>query len=158
MADRFKLKVHPETKMVPIYELVVSKGGSKLKDAATDSSDHIEKGEDSKPLVGFFQPTGDKTIAQGESTRALADFLSRPYWSGLGRPVVDNTGLTGTYDFTLNCSPQWRALPGEVSSSASAEEAGSIFVALGEIGLKLVPANGPVDTIVIDHVEKPADN
>jgi len=159
LAGRFKLKVHPETKQVPVYELVVAKGGPKLKDAATDSSGHIEKGEDGKPLAGFIQPLEDKTIAQGYSMKALADFLSQPFWSGLGRPVLDKTGLTGTYDFTFDWSPQlMRSLPGEKSIPASAEEAGPIFTALKEVGLKLQPATGPIDIVVIDHVEHPTAN
>jgi len=159
LAERFKLKVHPETKQVPVYELVVAKGGPKLKDAATDSSGHLEKGEDGKPLAGFIQPLEDKTIAQGYSMKALADFLSQPSWSGLGRPVLDKTGLTGTYDFTFDWSPQlMRSLPGEKSIPALAEEAGPIFTALKEVGLKLQPATGPIDIVVIDHVEHPTAN
>ena len=101
LAERFKLKVHSETRQAPVFELIIARGGPKLKDAATDTSDHLEKGEDGKPLVEFQQATGSTMVAQGESTRALADFLSRPY-SGLERPVVDKTGLNGAYNFTLN--------------------------------------------------------
>ena len=158
LAERFKLKVHSETRQAPVFELVVARGGPKLKDAATDTSDHLEKGEDGRPL-SFISPEGDKTIAQGSSMKALADFLSQPFWSGLGRPVLDRTGLTGTYNFTLDWSSQLlRAMPGGASTPASADEAGPIFSALGEVGLKLQPATGPIDIIVIDHVERPSEN
>jgi len=100
LAERFKLKVHSETKQAPVYDLVVAKGGPKLKDAVTDANPPMGKGEDGRPRTGFNQATGSTEVAQGESTRALADFLSQPV-SGLGRPVVDKTGLTGAYDFTL---------------------------------------------------------
>jgi uncharacterized protein (TIGR03435 family) len=158
LAERFKLKVHSETRQAPVYELVVAKGGSKLKDAATDTSDSLKRGEDGKPL-SIISPEGDKTIAQGSSMKALADFLSQPFLSGLGRPVLDKTGLTGTYNFTLDWSSQlWRAMPGGASAPASADEAGPIFSALGEVGLKLQPSTGPIDVVVVDHVERPTEN
>jgi uncharacterized protein (TIGR03435 family) len=158
LAERFKLKVHPETRQVSVYELVVAKGGSKLKDAALDSNPKLERGEDGKPL-SFFQPEGDKTIAQGISMKALTDFLSQPFRSGLGRPVLDKTGLTGTYDFTLDWSTELlRSFPGDKSRTASAEEADPIITSLNAIGLKLQPATGPIDIIVIDHVERPSEN
>ena len=156
LAERFKLKVHPETRQAPVFELVVAKGGPRLKDAATAADPPLGKGEDGKPLAGFYQKTGSTEVAQGESTKALADFLSQPF-SGLGRPVVDKTALSGAYNFTLNWVPHFdRVLPG--GSSASPEEADSLFEALQQIGLRLQPATGPIDIIVIDHVELPTEN
>jgi len=158
LAERFKLKVHSETKQAPVYDLVVAKGGPKLKDAVTDANPPMGKGEDGRPRTGFNQATGSTEVAQGESTRALADFLSQPV-SGLGRPVVDKTGLTGAYDFTLNWVPHFdRILPGSGGGSASPDEADSLFEALQQIGLKLQPATSPIDIIVIDHVEHPSEN
>jgi len=157
LAERFKLKVHSETRQAPVFELVIDRGGSKLKDAATDADLPLGKGEDGKPLVGFNQATESTMVAQGESTRALADFLSQPT-SGLGRPVVDKTGLNGAYNFTLNWVPHWdRILPGG-GRPASPEEADSLFESLRQIGLKLQPATAPIDIIVIDHVERPSEN
>ena len=156
LVERFKLKAHSETRQAPVYELVVAKGGAKLKDAATDTSGHLEKGEDGKPLASFTQATGSTMVAQGESTKALADFLSQPF-SGLGRPVVDKTGLNGVYNFTLNWVPHFdRILP--TGGSASPEEADSLFEALQQIGLRLQPATGPIDMVVVDHVERPTEN
>jgi uncharacterized protein (TIGR03435 family) len=153
LAERFKLKVHSETRQAPVFELVIARGGPKLKDAATDANPPLGKAEDGKPLKGFNQATGSTLVAQGESTKALADFLSLPV-SGLERPVIDKTGLNGAYDFTLNWVPHFdRILPG--GGSASPEEADLLFEALQQIGLKLQPATGSVDTIVIDHVERP---
>jgi uncharacterized protein (TIGR03435 family) len=156
LAERFKLKVHSETRQAPVFELVVAKTGPKLKDAATDTSDHLEKGEDGKPLASFTQATGSTMVAQGESTKALADFLSQPF-SGLGRPVVDKTALSGAYNFTLNWVPHFdRILPG--STAVSPEEADSLFEALQQLGLRLQPATGPIDMVVVDHVERPTEN
>ena len=158
LADRFQLKVHSGSKQAPIYELVVAKGGPKLRDAATDSDDHLRKGPDGKPLPGFAQFLKDRTTAQGYSMGALANLLSQSF-AGLGRPVLDKTGLTGSYDFSLDWSPPMKAvLPGAVANPASDQESASIFTALGDLGLKLQPATGPIDTIVIDHVERPSEN
>jgi uncharacterized protein (TIGR03435 family) len=155
LTERFKLKVHSETRQVPVFELVIAKGGPKLKDAATDPNPPLGKGEDGKPKAGFNQATKSTMVAQRESTKALADFLSQPF-SGLGRPVADKTGLNGAYDFTLNWVPHWdQIMPGSAGSPASPEEADSLFEALQQIGLKLQPATGPIETIVIDHVEHP---
>jgi uncharacterized protein (TIGR03435 family) len=155
LAERFKLKVHSETKQVPVYDMVVAKGGSKLTDAATDTSDHLLKGKDGTPLHGVLSwPTG-KVVAQGYSAKNLADFLSQPICA-LGRPVMDKTGLTGTYNFTLDWSPPHPGVRfGGDSNSTSPDDAPSIFTALGDIGLKLQPATGSIEMIVVDHAEKP---
>jgi uncharacterized protein (TIGR03435 family) len=158
LAVRFKLKVHSETRQAPVFELVIARGGPKLKDAGTNTSGNLGKGDDSKPLVMFNQATESTMVAQGESTKALADLLSQPT-SGLGRPVVDKTGLNGAYDFTLNWVPHWdRILPGPTGGSASPDEADSLFEALQQLGLKLQPATGPIEIIVIDHAEHPTEN
>jgi uncharacterized protein (TIGR03435 family) len=158
LAERFKVKLHSETKQVPVFELVVAKGGPKLQDAATDPNPALVKGEDGKPLVAFNQATKRTMAAQGLSTKALADYLSQPT-SGLDRPVVDKTGLSSTYDFILNWVPHWnRFLRGSGDSSASVEEADKLFEALAQIGLKLQPATAAIDFIVVDHVERPSEN
>jgi len=155
LADRFKLKVHSATKQDPIYDLVIAKGTPKLKDAATDTSDQLKRGSDGEPLHGFLSWVTGKAIAQGYSMKNLADFLSQPM-AGLGRPVIDKTGLAGTYNFTFDWTPPHPGvrLSGE-KDSATPEDAPSIFAALGDIGLKLQPSTGPIDTIVIDHADKP---
>jgi uncharacterized protein (TIGR03435 family) len=158
LAERFKLKAHSATRQVPVYELVVAKGGSKLTDAATDTSDQLLKEKDGKPLHGVLSWATGKVVAQGYSAKNLADFLSKPVCA-LGRPVMDKTGLTGTYNFTLDWTPSFPGVRfGEESASASPEDAPLIFTALGDIGLKLQPSTGPIETIVIDHVERPSEN
>jgi uncharacterized protein (TIGR03435 family) len=157
LADRFKLKAHREMKPVPVYELVVAKGGARLKEAASDKDPKMQKDADGKPLAGYLQLLPKKVIAQGYSMKGLADLLSQPM-SAL-RPVVDKTGLTGLYDFTLDWSPASRLpVPGTVSSEPSPEDTSSVFSALGELGLKLQPATGSVETVVIDHAEWPSEN
>ena len=155
LAERFKLKVHSETKQVPVYDLVVARGGSKLTNAATDTSDHLLKGKDGTPLHGILSWSTGKAVAQGYSAKSLADFLSQPICA-LGRPVMDKTGLTGTYNFTLDWSPPHPGVrfSGE-NDSASPDNSPSIFTALGDVGLKLQPSTGSIEMIVVDHAEKP---
>ena len=158
LEERFKLKVHSATRLVPTYDLVVAKGGPKLKDAATDTSDQLKRGDDGKPLRGFLAWVTGRAVAQGYSAKNLAEFLSQPICA-LGRPVMDKTGLTGTYNFTLDWTPPHPGVRfGGESDSASPDDAPSIFAALGEIGLKLQPSTGSIETIVIDHAEKPTAN
>jgi uncharacterized protein (TIGR03435 family) len=92
--------------------------------------------------------------ASGKSTMETADLSALVFQlsSQLGRPVVDKTGLTGKYDITL----QWTPDQGPASEDASGS---SIFTAVQEqLGLKLNSTKGPVETLVIDHVEPPTAN
>jgi uncharacterized protein (TIGR03435 family) len=158
LAERFHLQAHSTTSQLPVYELVVAKGGPKLVDAATDTSSHLRRGDDGKPIKSFMQFLPESSSAQGYSMGALANLLSEPI-AKLGRPVLDKTGLTGAYNFTLDWSPRMNAvLPGGVSDSAASEGTTSIFTALQDIGLKLQPATAPIEVIVIDHVERPSEN
>jgi bla regulator protein BlaR1 len=156
LADRFKLAVHRGTKQAPIYELV-AKGATKMRDAATDTTPPaLGKKDDGTPKTGI-RWLKDTSIVQAYSMGSLAQFLSSPV-THVGRPVVDKTGLTGTYNFNLNWSV-YSAEGALVNSAAvTSEDAPSIFTALGEIGLKLQPATGTLETIAIDHVERPTEN
>jgi uncharacterized protein (TIGR03435 family) len=152
LTERFKLNAHSGTKQVPVYELVVARGGSKLKDAATDTNDSLEKGKDGKPLTGYIHFLKDTSVAQGYSMTSLASLLSQPV-AGVGRPVLDKTGLTSTYDFTINWSV-YSAGAGRGLGSTE-DDTASIFGALQELGLKLQPSTGTIDTIIIEHVDHP---
>jgi uncharacterized protein (TIGR03435 family) len=86
-------------------------------------------------------------LATGMHVQSLAPFLLRE----VGRSVVDKTGLKGTYDFTLQFTPQ--------QSTATDSTAPSIFTAIQEqLGLKLESQKAPMEVIVIDHIEKPSEN
>jgi uncharacterized protein (TIGR03435 family) len=137
LIERFKLAVHGGTKEFPIYVLVVAKNGPKLKKADPGGDDMSSK-------------RGHVT-ARSVSMARLADFLARPR-TGLGRPVVDKTGLDGVFDFTLDWTPD--------SDAQTSEAPLSIFVALQEqLGLKLETQKGPVEVLIVDHVEKiPVEN
>jgi uncharacterized protein (TIGR03435 family) len=147
LADRFKLKVHRETKVRTTYELVLAKGGSKMKEDNPDSD------MDGIKLQESVRPATDWRIAEGKISghampiSILADHLQGP----VADIIVDKTGLTGRYDVTLT----WDT--GDKQGQESTEP--SIFAALQEqLGLQLKPTKTTVETIVIDHLEMPSEN
>jgi uncharacterized protein (TIGR03435 family) len=159
LADRFKLKVHREPKTVPDYELVAAKGGPKLKESG-DANPNGPKDRDGKPIAGSFLTMGNgKMTAQGIGMPGLANFLGQPM-IGVGRVVVDKTGLTGKYNFTLNFSPpqgfKFGPNAGAPPPPGQEDEGASIFTALQEdLGLKLQPGTTTIDTVVVEHVDRP---
>jgi uncharacterized protein (TIGR03435 family) len=165
LADRFKLKVHTESKELPVYELVVAKGGSKLKEATLgDTYANGIKGLDGSPgRAGMMRVSRNQLTAQGVPIASLVNMLSQQFQ----RTVIDKTGLTGKYDLELNWTPEDSAIAGSPMTGGGQpggeqppDSSGpSIFTALQEqLGLKLQTAKGPVDTLVIDHVEMPSEN
>jgi uncharacterized protein (TIGR03435 family) len=137
LADRFQLRIHNESKVQPIFELVLAKGGFKLKPQPADQ----------KP--GWGKSVRGELILHGRSAAELAHFLSQVNLAG--RSVVDKTGLTGNYDIDLKWTPD--------DQQGTPDAGPTLFTALEEqLGLKLVPSKGPVDTIIVDHVERPTEN
>ncbi len=166
LADRFKLTIHRETKELPIYALVVAKDGAKFQEAKPgDTYPNGIKGPDGHAGAGMMFMGREGLTAQGLPIADLVRHLSRQ----LGRTVVDKTGLTGKYDFTLKWAPDERqapmfkgtegSQPGTGGTSAPESSGPSIFTAIQEqLGLKLESEKGPVDILVIDHVERPSEN
>jgi len=167
LADRFKLTIHRETKELPVYALVIAKNGPKLQEAKPgDTYPNGIKGPDGRVGAGMTFMAGRGSVTgQGIPISDLVRFLSRQ----LGRKVEDKTGLTGKYDFTLQWTPD--ESQGAMFKGPSPEPQGaasppppdasgpSIFTALEEkLGLKLESQKGPVEILVIDHVEKPSEN
>jgi uncharacterized protein (TIGR03435 family) len=162
LTDRFKLKAHYETKTLPVYELVLSNRGSKLHQAVPgDTYPNGIKGPDGSGARGMMMMSG-KITAQAVPIASLINVLSRQ----LQRTVVDKTGLTGKYDFILQWAPEQgegtvlaAGLDAKTPQPASDSSGPSIFTALEEqLGLKLVPAMGPVKIVIVDHIEKPSEN
>ena len=143
LEERFNLKYHHETRELPVYELVVAKGGSKLKESAPDAT-----GASGDPMRHSMLLNGLGHLeSHGTSIDPLVHELSR----ALGRTVFDKTGLTGNYDYTLEWTPE----DGPPTDAVGP----SLFAALQEqLGLKLEPQKGPVDVVVIDHIDKPSAN
>jgi uncharacterized protein (TIGR03435 family) len=167
LATRCKLALHHETRDFQEYALVIAKSGLKVQPAnAGDTSPNGTKGANGilggagRIKIGMGQMVG-QAISMGR----LAQILS----SVLKTTILDKTGLLGTYDITLQWTPDASqpstmgaagAGPEAPGAAAPAEPSGpSIFTALEEqLGLKLESQKGPVDVIVIDHVEEPSQN
>ena len=198
LEDRFGLKLHHGTKELPVYELSIGKGGPKMKAAVEDPEANAKeallpppgqiKFRDGIPQLpagrkGTFmmgRPGGFTLVVKVATVSDFADRLANQ----LGSPVVDKTGLTGTYDFVLNFAPEpgqglapglpappplgagvaggaTVAGPGDgagpkrLSSDDPQFDAPPLVAAVQEqLGLKLEKKKGPVDILVIDHIDK----
>ena len=145
LADRFKLVTHYETRELPIYALVIARRDGRL-------------GPSLRPTT---EP-GSMRIASGVFSgrapiRALVDAVLS---SAVQRAVVDRTGLTGAYEIELRWTPDGPStVPDGDAPPPPASDAPSIFTALQEqLGLKLESDRGPVEVVVIDHVERPTED
>jgi uncharacterized protein (TIGR03435 family) len=143
LADRFKLKIHWETQDLPVYALVAAKKGPIF---------HEWKDSDGS---GTSASTGQFT-AKGMTMAEIAMASTRELSQELGRVVIDKTGIDGRYNITLKWTPQTDGAEG----TAPQPDAGpSIFTAIQEqLGLKLESTKGPVQVLIIDHVEMPTEN
>jgi uncharacterized protein (TIGR03435 family) len=138
LADRFKLKIHHETKKISVYALVVAGRKPKLKEA-----------DPARPGRGA-RINGKETL-RGWTTAYLADVLSVTTQQTDRRSVVDRTRLKGLYEFNLEFDPNPNPL--------AHHEQPDVFVAVQEqLGLKLEERKEPFDIIVVDHMEKPSAN
>ncbi len=193
LAERFKLTLHREKKDLPIYALVVAKNGPKLKEASDDAAaapdappppppgGRVTVGKDGFPQMpkggrgGLMMMMNNgrlRLVGNKQPVSAMTDMLSNQ----LGRPVVDMTGLTGKYDFTLDFMPEEGQMmkgpmgampppppgagPGPGDAGLDSPSPANLFTALQEqLGLKLEPKKGSIDLLVIDHIEKtPTEN
>jgi uncharacterized protein (TIGR03435 family) len=164
--DRFHLAIHRETKELPVYDLIVAKGGLKLQPTncieRVTGDTRIARGKTPEDYCGGMGGSlaSGRIEGRGASLEFLASFLS----GMLSRTVVDKTGLSGNYAIHLTFTPQPPPAPPDDPSppgaGASVADAGpDIFSAIQEqFGLKLEAAKGPVEVLVIDHVERPSEN
>jgi uncharacterized protein (TIGR03435 family) len=164
--DRFKLRVRRDTKEGPVYALVVAKGGPKFQSGLPPET-IIHRHDHSLPPPKR-EPCPPRWLCLQEYTTMarLADWFSGD--PQLGRPVIDRTGLTGVcyikLQFAREPSPGGMSAAQDSGAGASLAPppvpAGpSIFTALQQqLGLKLKPTKGPVETLVIEHIERPSEN
>jgi uncharacterized protein (TIGR03435 family) len=147
LADRFQLKYHKEQHEMPMYALTVAKGGSKMRTADPEKA---------KGRAYGLHPTARGVEIQAFSMpmRMLADVISGQVQS----PVSDETHLDGSFEFTLEYHPDdlRQKEPGDAAADPMWL---SIYDAVQQqLGLKLEKRRGPVEVVVIDHVERPALN
>jgi len=151
LEDRFKLKVHRETRQLPIYSLLRARKdgsfGPQLRPSIVDC-----KVEPNKCRLDF-----EPGHFSGGAMRmaSLISFLS----SNTQRVVVDRTGLEGTFELTLEFTPERTALPLSTDATPPPPDKPPLLTALqDQLGLRLESARGPVDVIVIDHIERPTED
>lgn len=153
LADRFQLEVRRDTRKGRIYNLVTAKNGPKMStDLKPPTASQVAwfHGEPVPPLYQFGDGSlGYEFVAHGATTGMLASELG----GQLDTSVIDKTGLTGKYDFVLQYD-------GTVAPSSDDPDAWSPLVTAlpKQLGLKLEPAEGPVDVLVIEHIERPSPN
>lgn len=145
LAERFKLTIRHKTEQRPLYSLVVGKGGPKLREV------HQE------PVRGFHVDQDGSVLSYHMVTNMAR--LTEVLPGFLDRPLLDKTGLNGVYDFTLRVEvdPQFR-IPEVGQPFHGFGMTPSIFGAVEALGLKLVSEKGPVDVLIVDHVERPSAN
>ena len=142
LAERFGLRVHREMREQPIYELVVTNGGPKI-EAVTGN-------------FGGLHIARNQFVGEG----ATVDMLSAALANQVGRPVVNRTGLVGSFNFKLNWTPPDAAAPNGPDPLSTPDQTGpSIFTAVREqLGLELKATKGRAEILIIDHVERPTAN
>jgi len=151
LADRFVLKFHKEKRELSVYVLSISKTGQKM---TKDESD-----PNGLPGLFFRGGLGKLNVRNA----LMTDFTGLMQSAVLDRPVLDQTGLTGRWDFTLNWTPdesQFKGMGVTIPPpTESADAPPNLYTAIQEqIGLKLEATKAPADVMVIDHVEKPSEN
>jgi uncharacterized protein (TIGR03435 family) len=178
LADRFKLKLHRESREMPIYALVVGKNGHKLKPAPADRDCAGQSRRDHRYELGAtniagqchgFVPEDGALRGQSVDMSDFAEMLS--IWAG--RLVVDKTGLDGLFDIKMPRMVSVDALQAMQASAAGArggapgavveprllpDSVVTVFTALEQIGLRLEATRGPVEVLVIDSIERPSEN
>ena len=151
VAERYKLTFHPDKKELSVYVLSVAKGGPKLTKSEGDPN--------GLPGLFFRGRLGDL----GVRNATMADFTGLMQSAVLDKPVVNQTELTGKYDFTLSWTPddsQFSGMGAKIPPPTdNANAPPNLYTAMQEqIGLKLDATKAPADVMVIDHVEKPSEN
>jgi uncharacterized protein (TIGR03435 family) len=178
LEDRFNLKIHRETREIPVYALTVAKGGFKQHQLEPGSCPPKMSSEEMVALLqaGKALPKFCGSVRFGPKMADMRgmslDEFSRNLGRVLGRPIVGNTGIAGIFDFHLEFAPDpatpgllpggalhFTAAPSDDDTSNSPGGGPSIFTAMQEqLGLKLDPAKGPGEFLVIDSVSRPSEN
>jgi uncharacterized protein (TIGR03435 family) len=153
LEDRFKLKVHRETRDIPEYELSIARGKPKLTPATDEPMKVTIEGKSWNQAPGRCGTSGWSDGLRIVCHAVRMEQIVAEVSGALRAPVADRTGLTGTYDLNI------RYAPDDAKADAYAEPGPSLARALQEeLGLKLERGKGRVEVIVADHMEKPSEN
>lgn len=173
LADRFKLTLHRDTKELPVFALVVGKDGLKKPDKESDCPS-APPDPNAQPTVPGGVPCGRVVIGMAPSETnlrggkvAMPEFV-RMLSMVLGRPVLDRTGIATYFDVQLAFTPDHDAMglpgaggpgdPGGFRTVTDPNKPGIAAALQEQLGLKLTTTKGPVDVLVIDHIERPSAN
>jgi uncharacterized protein (TIGR03435 family) len=165
LAERFHLVCHFEDREVPVYNLVIAKGGLKMTEAKPGEISPWHFHAPGDPNTAYSgpgmtmrdTPNGPLTVFQ--RLDMLTFSKSDAFAMTVDRPVVDRTGLTGVYNFSLDFSYQPMNAPSSTEGEASVPASPDIFTAIQkQLGLKLEPAQGHISQLIVDHVERPTDD
>jgi uncharacterized protein (TIGR03435 family) len=160
LEERFKLKIHRETREGPVYALVVSKSGLRLPAAKVacfaqnpgQPRPPLQPGQTPPPFCGWGREYGDRIEVLGST---MADFCLALSFIPMQldhRKIIDKTGIAGQFDFDLK-------FPSDDSTAHDpAADLARLQGALRTAGLQLVQAKGPYEFLIIDHVERPTAN
>ena len=153
LRDRFHLAFHRESKELPVYALTVAKSGPKLKPSAAPAGALPE-------LVNTIYPEekgGVRAVLPARNA-TMVQFAAMLQRAVLDRTVLDHTGLSGTYDFDLEWTPDESQFGGQLPRTVEPTRPGLFSAIQEQLGLRLEATRGPVATLVIDRVEQPSEN
>jgi bla regulator protein BlaR1 len=163
LADRFQLRIHRETKELPVYALVVGKGGPKLEKAGIEEKDCPNPSATPRPDPAIF--CHDLSGGRGRGLHAQAADLSEVAGfveSWTDRPLLDKTGIKGLYRFEttgwlpMDLGPP--PAPGAKQDQTDVADLPTIFTMFEGLGLKMESQKVEMDVYVVDHIEKPTEN
>jgi uncharacterized protein (TIGR03435 family) len=161
LAERFHLTAHEETRTLQVLALVVAKNGPRMQPALSDAAGHLPSvgrildglwSSETGPAAPFGPTASDFTngVLHVQFTRLPMIALAQIAGSYLREPVVDSTGLTGSYQVTLNLA---------LSAEGADAPGSSVFSAIDRLGLRLERRRAPVPVLVVDHLERvPTEN
>jgi len=163
------MKWHRETHELPVYDLVVAKGGLKMRRSADQTPIHSNQADlffDSLAARATPLPRGAIRLAAGSDRSALVgnavpvSSIVMLLQGQADRIVFEKTGITGLFDFDIEYTNEVAAprAANDESSSPASQPAPSLFTALGELGLRLEPSRAPLPVIVIDSMQHPTEN
>jgi uncharacterized protein (TIGR03435 family) len=165
LTERFAMKLHHESREFQVDELTIAKGGSKLQNTIQDPAEMLQLGPPQLKNGALLSPGFVLSIFPGANGAArflvtaraqTVPSLAARLTNQNGRPIIDKTGLTGMYDFTLSFAA---SLPGVPQSPANDSEPDFATALEEQLGLKLVPSRAKLDVVVIDSAERlPSSN
>lgn len=138
LAQRFNLKVHRETREMPVYAMIIGKSGVKFKESPPEKPSRTYGGVNGRNQYMEYSQGTMEMVADG---------------IGVDRPVIDKTGLTGKYEIRLEATPEFR-----INNNPQPDDLRIFDAIQQQLGLKLEPQKANIEVLVVDHMDKPSAN